>query len=305
MLYSAKLDVSVEFGSERREGFTQYQIKFLTVEEEDLQIFGNSRLKFPFTSYFSGGYVHAEYMGFCASAGYWQEYRSSKDDRMEDFDWLSSNLGDYIPLAYGRTTPDTDMYYLQFRLEYEFRVKSIEFGPFVDYTKLHSEFMLTDLSQFWYYDLQNGTEYDPPRDTMVEGEVLYYEQDLHMPLFGADFGITAIPEKLKLNTKLGVSPFVSVDDYDDHIIRADSLEAWNSGDGGTSWLFELGAAVGIFDGLWISGEFGYNDYSVNTLGTQRLISDDTGEYVVASGINSQVRGVMRKFRFSISYLFGL
>ena len=303
-LCSADFDLSVEFGTERREGFTQYQIRFLTLEEENLQIFGNSRLKFPFSSYLSGGNVYAEYMGFSASVGYWQEYRSSKDETMDDFDWLSSNLGDYILLAHGRTTPSTDMYYYQFGLGYDFKIKSLEFGPFFEYTKFHSEFTMTDLNQLWFYNLDNGTEYDPPLDTMIEGEVLYYEQDLHIPLLGANFGIAAIPEKLIFNTKLGISPFVSVDDYDDHIIRQDSLEAWNSGDGGTAWVLELGAAVGIFDGLWINGEFGYSDYSVSTLATQRMISEDTGEYVVASGISSQVRGVMRNFKVGISYFFG-
>ncbi|MBD3218153.1 MAG: hypothetical protein GF310_07745 [candidate division Zixibacteria bacterium] len=303
-LMGSDLEISTEFGTERREGFTQYQIRFLALDEDDLQIFGNSRLKFPFTSYFSGGSLNAEYAGFSASFGYWQEYRSSKDEVMEDFDWLTSSQNDDIRLAYGTTTPDPEIYYFQIGLGYDFKYRMLEFGPFFEYTKFHSEFTMTDLDQLWFYDLNNGTEYDPPRDTMLEGEVLYYEQDLHLPIFGADVEMAVIPGKVGLKTRFGVSPFASVDDYDNHIVRSDSLEAWNSGDGGTAWLFELGGRFEVFDGLWLKGRFGYSDYSINTTGTQRVISDETGEPVVASGIDSQVRGVMRNFRVSISYLFG-
>ena len=50
-LIGSDLEISTEFGTERREGFTQYQIRFLALDEDDLQVYGNSRLKFPFTSY--------------------------------------------------------------------------------------------------------------------------------------------------------------------------------------------------------------------------------------------------------------
>ena len=120
-VHGSDFTISSQFGSEKRSGFTQYQIRFLFLQEDELEVIGNSRLKFPFDSYFSGGDIIASYAGFSASLGYWKEYRSNNEEIMEDFDWLTTNQGEYINLAYGTTTPNADLYYYYFNLEYDFR----------------------------------------------------------------------------------------------------------------------------------------------------------------------------------------
>ena len=34
---------------------------------------------------------------------------------------------------------------------------------------------MNDLHQIWYIDMETGEELDPPWDTMITGNVLYYE----------------------------------------------------------------------------------------------------------------------------------
>jgi len=162
---------------------------------------------------------------------------------------------------------------------------------------------MTDLDQTWYYDLNNDLDYDPPQQFELEGQVLYYEQDLKMPMFGADFGLTAIPERFELYSSLGFSMMVSVEDYDDHIVRDDSLDAWNDGDGGKAFFGALGGSVNVYKSFWVNADFSYQEYSVDTDGRQTTWDENTGEFTTIDGLDTHVKGLMRNARVTISYRF--
>ncbi len=298
-----RFSMSTNFGNLWFDGFTQYELDFLLDDQGETRIFGHSRLKFPINSYLSGGNLIFDYLGFRASFGFWGEYRSTRDEKMVDVDWLTSDLGDRIDVAFGTTTPFIDMYILEFDIRYNFQVKNFRLGPFFRYSRYHSEFSMYDLDQTWYYDLTNGRELDPPIDTFVDGRVLYYEQDLDLPIFGGDIGFTTDEELYYANLILGYSPLARVEDYDDHVIRQDSLEAWNSGTGGEILFLELGGSINVFETFWLNFNFHYNQYSIKAAGRQRTVDPHTQEVNIATGIPVEVRGVMRKVTTSISYLF--
>ena len=87
------------------------------------------------------------------------------------------------------------------------------------------------------------------------------------------------------------------------MVRADSLEAWNSGDGGSAIMLGLGERLNIFGSFWLNMNFSYKDYSIDTKGRQRTWDEESGEYLLATGIDTNVSGVMRNFKVTISYMF--
>ena len=301
--FGPDLEVSFDFGAQIVDGFTQYELEFLWRTEDNYQVYGHSRLKYPITSYLTGGDIQMSLKGFNAGFGYWGQFRADKSTRMEDFDWLTSSEDEYLPLAYGATKPSPDIYYWQINFGYRFEFSKAWLKPFFKYIKYHSEIIMTDLDQTWYMNPETGQEYDPPQQFQLEGMVLYYEQDLRLPLLGVEFGLAALSEKLEIFTSLGASLLASVDDYDDHVVRADSLKAWNEGNNGNALLMELGGRLNIFGSLWLNLNFGYKDYKIDTAGRQQTWDEETGEFLNAYGIDTEVRGVMRNFKVTISYLF--
>jgi hypothetical protein len=312
--FGSDLEVSFDFGTEILDGFTQYELVFLWASEDNSLVYGHSKLVYPITSYLTGGDIRVGLRGFTAGFGYWDQYRADKSTKMEDFDWLTSNEGEYQQLAYGVTTPSPDIYYWQIDFGYKLKFQKVWFKPFFKYIKYHSEFIMTDLDQTWYMDPKTLEEYDPPRQFKLEGQVLYYEQDLRLPLLGMEFGLNALSDKLEVFTSLGATLVASVDDYDDHIVRTDSLEAWNTGNNGNALQMELGARLNVFNSFWLNMDFGYKDYNIDTRGKQRtyllddndeLVYDEFGNLIeqFATGIDTQVSGVMRNFRVTLSYMF--
>jgi hypothetical protein len=300
--FGPDLEISFDFGTEILDGFTQYELEFLWAAEDYYLVYGHSKLVYPIASYLTGGDIQVGLKGFTAGFGYWGQfcYDSTK---MEDFDWLTSNEGEYLLLAFGATKPSPDMYYWQINFGYKLEFPKVWLRPFFKYIKYHSEFIMTDLDQTWYVNPETLEEYDPPQQFELEGQVLYYEQDLRLPLVGVEFGLTALSKKLEVFTSLGATLVASVDDYDDHIVRADSLEAWNAGSNGNALLMELGGRLNVFSSFWLSMNFGYKDYSIDTEGRQRTWDEETGQYLNAYGIDTQVSGVMRNFRVTLSYIF--
>jgi hypothetical protein len=258
------VNVTAKYGTEALSGFTQYELKFTMYQEDQLLIYGHSRLRFPFTTYFTGGIIGAEYQGFDANFGYWSDYSYDKSLIMEDFDWLTSTTNDFTQLAIGYTMPHPKMHYFHFDVGYNFRIKNLGVRPFFEYTKYHSEFTMDDLTQFWYYNTETGEPIDPPQELFVSGEVLYYEQDLQLPMVGSNFNFSLLNGKLEMFSNLGFSFFSHVKDFDDHLVRDDSLTAENSGSGGSAYLMELGAGFNIFQGLWINAKAGYRQYNIDT-----------------------------------------
>jgi outer membrane protease len=311
--FGPDLEISFDFGTEILDGFTQYELKFLWAVEDLYIVYGHSKLVYPFTVYLTGGDIQASLKGFTAGFGYWAQIYDDSSV-MEDFDWLTSNEAEYLLLAYGATTPNPDIYCWQINLGYKLEFPKVWFRPFFKYMKYHSELIMTDLDQTWYVNTETGEEYDPPQQFEIEGQVLYYEQDLRLPLIGMEFGLTGLSDKLEVFTSLGASLIASVDDYDDHIVRTDSLEAWNSGSNGNALLFEIGGKLNVFSSFWLNLNLGYKDFSIDTRGKQRTyLLDDDGELVrdehgnlieqIASGIDTQVSGVMRNLRVTLSYIF--
>lgn len=298
-------EISVYLGNEIIDGFTQYEIKFTILSDGYFQAYGNSRLKFPFNNYFSGGILEVGYGGLSVNVGIWQDYKASMNEKMEDFDWISSTDDDYIQLAYGITTPTTSMNYYELNVRYDFDFSKIKIGPFLKYSKHHLEFIANDLEQYWYVDLETGDEIDPPDFATVPGTVLYYEQDLKLPILGINFEYKSLWNKIDLFTSVGISPFTGVDDYDDHVIRHDSLESRSSGGGGNGFLFEIGSRINVINNFWLSANYSYTDFSIDALTTQRYIDEEMDKWITVIGINSQVRGLMRKMKVTISYLFDI
>ena len=299
--FSPEIDLAV--GNEIIDGFTQYELKFVLVSESNYKAYGNSRLKYPFHNSFSGGELQISEFGLAFNFGYWQDYKASKDETMMDFDWITSTENQYILLAYGETTPNTEIYYYTAGLKYDIKFLGMEFGPFFDYHKYHSEFIMNDLHQLWYIDTETGEDLDPPWDTTIAGNVLYYEQDLKMPIMGINFGVSSLMDRVDIFSKIGFTWFASVDDFDDHVIRTDSLESRNSGDEGEVFLFELSTKVDILESLALIGTFSYLDYNINCQITQRYIDEEIEDWVTATARGAQVRGVMRKFNVSVAYMF--
>jgi len=164
---------------------------------------------------------------------------------------------------------------------------------------------MNDLDQIWYVDLETGEELDPPSEFSVPGYVLYYEQDLKLPIIGINFGVNSLFDRVDLFTSLGISPFTSVEDYDDHVIRQDSLESWNSGEGGNGFLFELGAKVNLFSSAWLKASYAYTDYSIECQFRQRYIDEEIDGWRTVISDGTQVRGLMRKIKASFSYVFDI
>ena len=298
-------EITVSVGNEIIDGFTQYELQFVVLSDGYYQAYGNSRLKYPFHNTFAGGVVEIRYQGFALNFGIWGDYKATKDETMEDFDWISSTEDDYIQLAYGVTTPTTVMSYYEANLRYDFKFSKFQLGPFIKYSKYHSEFVMNDLDQIWYIDLETGEELDPPSEFSVPGNVLYYEQDLKLPIIGMNFEVNSLFDRLDLFTSVGISPFTSVEDYDDHVIRQDSLESWNSGEGGNGLLFELGAKVNLFSSAWLTASYAYTDYSIECEFRQHYFDEEIDNWRTVISDGTQVRGVMRKIKASISYVFDL
>ena len=122
---------------------------------------------------------------------------------------------------------------------------------------------------------------------------------------GVNIGMKSLLDRIDIYSTIGFTPFAAVEDYDDHVIREDSLESRNSGDEGDAFLFELSTKVNLMESLALIGTFTYTDYSINCLITQRYIDDETEDWVSATARGAQVRGVMRKFNLSIAYFFNL
>jgi hypothetical protein len=297
--------LNAEIGSQKISGFTQYSLQFPIYQEGYYEVNGNSRLKYPLSNYLSGGHFSLTYKGWNANFGYWGSFRYSSSKSMQDWDWISSNMGEQIDLAYGTADPHPRMHYYQMGIRYDFKTKLVKFGPFIKYSKYHSEFNVSDLTQFWYVDLENGNELNPPHDTMIAGRVLYYEQDLKIPIFGVNFGVETRSGQFEFFTALGISPFVAVDDYDDHLLREDSLEAWNSGSGGNGFLFEFGSRANLVGNFWLDARFYFEDYKIDTKGTQRTYDFEIESHIRVIGIDTEVKGVMRKFQLTASYFWGI
>jgi hypothetical protein len=300
------LELTVVIGSDIIDGFTQYELQFLRVDSL-LNLTGetaHSRLRCPFSAYLGGAQVKIEFRDFYGSLAYYKQYNENNSDPMQDWDWVTT-ADDSQLWAYGVTDPDPDLRYWQFDVGYEFINGKNKFRPFFRYTFYHSEFLMTGLEQITYYNFDTGEEYESPDTSLVldSVSVLYYEQDLKIPFFGAEIESSVLGEKTLLSIELAYSPFTAVDDYDNHLIRTDSLEAWNSGDFGTTLHLKIGARINISSSLWINAAFAYEDYIINTEGTQTFIRDD--ERVRATGVNTEVRGIMRHFKLSMSYLFNL
>ena len=296
------LDISASFGNEVFSGFTQYELDIPVFSEDGtVQLgTGHSRLKFPYSSYMTGGYVNLEYYGFQLNVGFWGQYRSQVDKYFEDFDWLTSADEDQR-LAYGRAEPDPELDYWEIEFSYNFRLASLNLRPILAYQRLNAEFYAKNLEQTWYVDLNDGTIFDPPRQSSVPGNVLYYEQNLDLPYLAFGIGYEAFKDRLNLELVLGGTFLASVEDYDDHIIRSDSLEAWNSGDGGTGVLGGLNIDLNVFEAFWAGIDLSYQDYTIDTDGLQRYRDDDN--QVVLANTDTEVRGVIRAVRVTISYFF--
>lgn len=300
-----KPEIKFSAGNQIFTGFTQYELNFLWFTEDYFKAFGHSRLKFPYTVFMAGGSSEISYKNFTAEFGYWGSYHSNKKPNMEDFDWITSNFGEIIQLAYGKSTPYPTLNNYNIGVNYNFRFKNVRMGPYFDYAKYHSEFLAVDLEQTWFYDLEYFIEFEPPVESSVPGQVLYYEQDLTIPMIGLNFDYITNSQKFEVETSIGYTFFASVEDYDDHIIREDSLEAWNSGDGGQGLKIDVVVRWNVFNSLWLSGSFGYQDYNINTTGRQRSINRETEQWETFTGLGTQVRGVMRKFKALVTYYIDL
>jgi hypothetical protein len=296
--------ISTSFGNESFSGFTQYELDIPIISEDgELQIAtGHSRLRFPYSSYLTGGTLNFSYYGFGLSIGYWDQYRSQVDKYFEDFDWLTSG-NDYQLLAYGRAEPNPDVTYWKIDFSYSFEFYNLRLRPQFQYHRVNSEFRAAELEQIWYVDLEDGSIYDPPREKDVSGNVLYYEQDLDLPYFALGIGYEVFPDNFGFELVLGGTFLAKVEDYDNHLIRSDSLEAWNSGDFGRGVYGGLNLFVNVFEAFWVGLELAYRDYIIDTDGLQRYLNDE-GEFVLAA-TDTEVRGLARSLKVTVSYLFGL
>lgn len=299
------VNITAEFGTEALDGSTQYELKF-TVPSDTLLEYGHSRLKYPFTLYLAGATIGAEYRGFDANLGFWSDYTYDKSHIMKDFDWGTTSSNEYIQIAIGHSIPHPRMHYFEFDFGYNFKIKNLGVRPFVRYSYYRSEFTMDSLAQFTYYDFEHHRILDQV-DTTYESSavsVLYYEQNLHLPMVGTSLDISALSGRLEMSANLGFSYFAYVRDLDRHLIRRDSLQASNSGWGGPAYLLELGGKFNIYQRLWINALAGYRDYEISTGGTQHTVNVQSGESQTVTGIDTQVRGLMRRYRISFTYMFG-
>jgi len=300
------LNISAQFGTEALDGFTQYELKFIMSQDDQLTVYGHSRLKFPFTSYFAGGALGAEYHGFDGHFGFWTNYSHDESHIMTDLDWLTTSNNEYIQLAIGKTMIKPKMYFFGADFGYNFHIGRLGIRPFFKYSYYHSEFTMRNLTQYWYYNTDTDEPINPPQVIHISGDVLFYRQNLQLPIIGSSFNFAPLEDRLELFTNLGATFLAAVSDSDQHLIRDDSLTAKNTGDFGLGILAELGARYNIYHGLWINAEFGYSDYRINTNGSQRTVSiTPEGEVIpqVVNGIDTQVRGLMRRYKITFSYEF--
>lgn len=260
------------------QGHTTYQIggKIKVDDQTDTLRFPISELEFPLDVYY--GSLNADVKvneKWKLKTGL--KINISKDaGKLKDSDWgvwYSQNDGWPDPDSldiYSESDAELKAFIFDVSARYYFSKQSYTrwkadyfFGGKYTYQKF--DFDVSNLDQ-WSPSLdEQGIDYERLREP---GRVLDYEVTKHIPALtiGAEVFTS---NKLSLDLLLGYSPFVQVEDRDDHILRGKISKAECDGD---AYLVSL-AGNYKFDILW-SFELRYDYLTIDTEGTQKQVIEE-------------------------------
>ena len=243
-------------------GYSKYHISFSG---------GASELEFPLNTYLAGvifGLVQRQDL----SQG---EYRAEKESlslswfkdightgKMQDSDWIDDDsaygLSDHPGKdIYSQSSSDINLDMLDFKYIYNFlRKQRITIGGMLGYKYDKYSYKIYDTNQVGI------GPYDPLFTVYVPGASLNYQVRYRFFYFGANSDLS-LNEKMFLHFQFGYSPWVRVNDLDDHLLRYKLSKANTCGD---AYFLNVNGRFDIVPN-WYLG-FGFEYTKIDTKGIQ-------------------------------------
>jgi hypothetical protein len=219
------------------DGYTKYQIGGdCTVNNESGTLrFPVSELVFPLNSQYASFKAAIEIENFIRIEGSFNKNLAVDTVQLKDSDWgyLYYNYHSELP----RTSPDSLDVYSESDAELFATIWDINIGcRIIDKPKFtmlialgfmqqYFEFKVSNLDQWYpsyfryFGNTYEGIKYDVyPYHQYKSGRILQYNVTYNIPYIKANFGFKPIGN-IVVSSDLGISPFVSAKDYDNHVLR--------------------------------------------------------------------------------------
>lgn len=290
-------DLGINLYSGIYRGYTTYQIGGFAENDNGQSIFHFpvSQLKFPLNIYV----VKADLRiplgdSFCFEfAGLKNLSRGA--GKMEDSDWLKATYDQ--PDVYSVNTAILNFYQynpkLKYRLGYFGKADNRqEFWIGLGYLYKSYDFTLTDSEQSYPKDPDLGTKH-------ASGTVMTYGETYRIPYI--DFGINQTFGNFSCGLNIGLAPYVTVDDRDDHVLRSKLALGSDSGNA----LLASGVVKYSFTQNW-AGIFQADYMYVYATGkqTQTRYADTTeGKAGLISELDQKIKNENYSFNLGLQYQF--
>jgi hypothetical protein len=281
---------SISAGLGLLKGETTYQIggSFESVEGNGRAWFPISELVFPldiFTAVLDAKFNLSEKWELVAGI---QKNITKESGKMKDSDWLTApNSLD----VYSESDAEADALIIDIAAKYYFGRKAYEnsrISFFIGgkYIYQNYDFDVYDLTQ--WYPSQPNEPYD-----YVSGKVLTYEVTQHIPavILGTEI---FTKHNFRMDAYFGYSPYVTVEDKDNHILRSKISKAECDGD---ATLISLSGSYKFLPGWTV--DIGFEYLSIDTEGRQKQYID--GVYYAT--IDQKNFSEIASYALTISYLF--
>jgi hypothetical protein len=234
-----KAEVTAEIGASfiALNGYTRYQIGGdCTINNESGTLrFPISELVFPLTSQYASLKGAVEIENFIRFEGTFNKNLVVNTEHLKDSDWgyLYNNYHSELT----RASPDSLDIYSESDAELEATIWDINIGCRImnkpkftmlialGFMQQYFDFKVSNLDQWYpsysiYFDnTDEGIKYDVyPYHQYKSGRILQYNVTYNIPYIKVNFGFKPI-ENIVISSDLGISPFVSAKDYDNHVLR--------------------------------------------------------------------------------------
>jgi len=282
-----KFTFALDIGTERREGYTEYEIDvgWVPVQPYDVVLKAGSRLRFPVNSILTRLGATAAYAGFSLSATAWLQL-SNSEGLFKDYDWFELNK-QQNSFIFGSARNNDKSKQFDFEASYTARTKSMTFTPRIRLSLVNMSFEAEDATQWQYYGFDDElglVPLDEPYVFDTTALVITYEIDYTAFYFGGSFAYR-FPFGVEAELMGMFAPIVSADDLDIHLLREPPKKAETSSDGsagiaGLRLTYKASRIVEVFGGV---------DYSFfKTDGTQK--QTELGEpYQAYTGIPAETK----------------